>query len=38
MKEGVMLYPDGEINYEIFDHLKDFNSKYSYEEQKPTQI
>jgi antitoxin component YwqK of YwqJK toxin-antitoxin module len=23
MKEGIMLYPDGSINYEIFDNVKD---------------
>ena len=25
IKEGIMLYPDGLINYEIFDNIKDSN-------------
>ena len=29
MKEGIMLYPNGSINYEIFDNLKDANLKIS---------
>lgn len=25
MKDGIMLYSDGSINYEIFDNIKDYN-------------
>jgi hypothetical protein len=27
MIEGIMLYPDGSINYEIFDNIKDSKEK-----------
>jgi hypothetical protein len=30
MIEGVMLYPDGSINYEIFDKIKDSKQKLTY--------
>jgi hypothetical protein len=31
MMEGIMLYSDGTINYEIFDHIKDSNLKLNFE-------